>query len=84
MADKVAEGDLTVRSAIRSGDELQRLGDSFNEMLAAISDQHEKLRAANRALDLRLHELAEVNVTLFQANKVKTEWPISPTSSARR
>ncbi|HUU59286.1 MAG TPA: ATP-binding protein [Phycisphaerae bacterium] len=74
IADRVAEGDLTVRSTIRTGDELQRLGESFNEMLAAISDQHNKLRAANRALDLKLHELAEANVTLFQANQVKSEF----------
>jgi signal transduction histidine kinase len=74
VADKVTEGDLTVRSTIRTGDELQRLGESFNEMLTAIADQHEQLRAANRALDLKLSELAEANVALFQANKVKTEF----------
>jgi signal transduction histidine kinase len=74
MADKVAEGDLTVRSNIRSADELQRLGDSFNEMLSAIADEREKLRSANRALDLKLNELAEVNVTLHQANQVKSEF----------
>ena len=74
MADKVTEGDLTVRSTVKTGDELQRLGESFNEMLSAIADQHEKLRSANRALDLKLSELAEANVTLFQANKVKNEF----------
>ena len=74
IADKVAEGDLAVRSTIRTADELQRLGESFNEMLDAIGDQHDKLRSANRALDLKLNELAEVNVTLFQANKVKSEF----------
>ena len=74
ISDKVAEGDLTVRSTVRTGDELQRLGDSFNEMLAAIADQHTRLRAANRALDLRLNELAEANVTLFRANRVKSEF----------
>ena len=74
LADRVAEGDLTVRSTIRTEDELQRLGESFNEMLDAIGDQHGKLRAANRALDLKLRELAEANVTLFRANKVKTEF----------
>ena len=74
VSDKVTEGDLTIRSTIRTGDELQHLGESFNEMLGAISDQHGKLRAANRALDLRLHELAEANVALFQANKVKSEF----------
>jgi two-component system sensor histidine kinase BarA len=74
VADKVAEGDLSVRSTIRTGDELQRLGESFNEMLTAIADQHEQLRAANRALDLKLDELAQANVALFEANKVKTEF----------
>jgi len=74
LADKVAEGDLTVRSAIETGDELQRLGESFNEMLQAITDQTDRLRDANRALDLKLNELAEANVMLFQANKVKSEF----------
>ncbi len=74
VADKVAEGDLTVRSPIRTGDELEQLGESFNEMLQAITEQHDKLRAANRALDLKLDELAEVNVTLYQANQVKSEF----------
>jgi len=74
MADKVAEGNLEVRSGVRTGDELERLGESFNEMLSAIADQHEKLRSANRALDLKLRELAQANVTLFEANRVKTEF----------
>jgi len=74
VADSVAEGDLSVRSTIKTGDELQHLGESFNEMLAAIADQHSRLRQANRALDLKLSELSEANVTLFEANKVKTEF----------
>jgi signal transduction histidine kinase len=74
LADHVAEGSLEVRSTIRTGDELQRLGESFNEMLTAISQQHEKLRSANRALDLKLGEISEANVALFQANKVKSEF----------
>ncbi len=74
LADNVIEGDLAARSNIQTDDEFQRLGESFNEMLEAITDQHEKLRAANRALDLKLHEISEANVTLFQANKVKDDF----------
>ncbi|MHC4563911.1 MAG: ATP-binding protein [Planctomycetota bacterium] len=74
MADKVADGDLAVRSGLKTQDELQHLGDSFNSMLDAIGEQHDKLRSANRALDLKLNELAEVNVALFQANQVKSEF----------
>ncbi len=74
LADHVIEGDFAARSNLRTDDEFQRLGESFNEMLEAITDQHEKLRAANRALDLKLHEISEANVTLFQANKVKDDF----------
>jgi len=74
MTDKVADGDLSARSTIRTGDEFERLGDSFNEMLQAINDQHDKLRAANRALDLKINEVAEANVTLYRANQVKSEF----------
>jgi two-component system sensor histidine kinase BarA len=74
LADKVADGDQSVRSTLRTGDELQRLGESFNEMLSSTQDQHNKLRAANRALDLKLNELGEANVALYEANQVKTEF----------
>ena len=74
VTDRAAEGELDVRSHIASGDELERLSDSFNQMLAAIAEQHEKLTSANQALDIKLSELAEVNVTLHRANLVKNEF----------
>ncbi|GAH57331.1 unnamed protein product, partial [marine sediment metagenome] len=74
MVDKVALGDMSIRSDLRTDDELQHLGESFNDMLAAISKQHGKLQSANRALDLKLNELAEANVSLFEANRIKTEF----------
>lgn len=74
LTDKVAEGNLTARSKIRTADEFQRLGEGFNEMLEAINSQHDRLRAANRALDLKLSELAEANVTLYKADQVKSEF----------
>jgi len=74
LTDRVAEGDLSSRAALQTHDEFQRLGESINEMLDAIADQHAKLRAANRALDLKLHELAEANVTLFRANRIKDDF----------
>ncbi|RKY25781.1 MAG: hypothetical protein DRP83_05730 [Planctomycetota bacterium] len=74
LADKVTDGDQSVRSTVSTGDELQRLGESFNEMLQAIQTQHKELRSANRALDLKLNELGEVNVALYEANRVKTEF----------
>ncbi len=74
VADKVAEGDLTVRSDITTGDEYEQLGRSFDEMLLAITETQEQLRAANRALDLKLNELAEANVALYESNRLKSEF----------
>ncbi len=74
MVDKVALGDLSIRSDLKTDDELQHLGESFNDMLTSISEQHGKLQSANRALDLKLNELGEANVALFEANRIKTEF----------
>ncbi len=74
LADKVADGDLTRRADVATGDEFERLGRQFNEMLEAISTQQDQLRQANRALDLRLGDLAEANVALYEANRIKNEF----------
>jgi len=74
LADKVADGDLTSRGQLATGDEFERLSRQFNEMLDAISTQQAQLRQANRALDLRLGEMSESNVALYEANRIKTEF----------
>jgi len=74
VADRVAEGDLTIRSEVKTGDEFEQLGDSFNEMLQAVQQSQHQLRTANRALDLKLNELTESNVALFEANRLKGEF----------
>ena len=74
LAEKVAEGDLTQRVTLTTGDEFERLGRRFNEMLDGIQTQQDRLRKANRALDLRLGELSEANVALYEANRIKNEF----------
>ena len=74
VAEKVAEGDLASRCDVQTGDEFERLGRRFNEMLDAIALQQDKLRQANRALDLRLGEMAQANIGLYEANRVKNEF----------
>lgn len=74
LADKVSEGDLTGRCKVTGGDELAKLARRFNEMLDVITAQADQLRQANRALDLRLSELAEANVALYEADRIKNEF----------
>ncbi len=73
-AEKVAQGDLTIRSAIFTGDEFQQLSETFNAMLGTLQASQNQLEATNRSLDTRLDELAQRNVDLFQANRLKSEF----------
>jgi signal transduction histidine kinase len=73
-ADKVAKGNIEVRSHIRTGDEFEQLSDTFNSMLARLSDAREQLQAINRSLDVKLEEVSQANITLSEANRLKSEF----------
>lgn len=73
-AETVREGNLAVRSDIQTGDEFEELSDAFNQMLENVTSGQEQLRALNAQLDLKVNELSERNVALFEANKVKGEF----------
>ena len=73
-AERVSEGDTSIRSDINTGDEFEALSNMFNTMLDSLKDQQDQLRVANKTLDLRVGELAESNVALYEANKMKGEF----------
>jgi signal transduction histidine kinase len=73
-AQKVSEGDLNIRSDISTGDEFQQLSETFNTMLSNLKHSADQLRAVNRSLDLKLGQLAESNVALYEANRLKSEF----------
>ena len=74
MADNVAEGNLEIRSAIKTRDEYQRLSEAFNNMLDSLQKSQEKLHQANKQLDEKIVELSKRNIELYKANKVKSEF----------
>ena len=74
MADNVAEGNLEIRSSIKTRDEYQRLAEAFNNMLDSLQKSQEKLRQANKQLDEKITELSNRNIELYKANKVKGEF----------
>ncbi|MBC8468900.1 MAG: HAMP domain-containing protein [Planctomycetes bacterium] len=74
IANNVTEGNLDIRSAIKTGDEYEKLANAFNNMLDGLQAAQEKLRQANKQLDAKIAELSERNIELFKANKVKGEF----------
>jgi two-component system, NarL family, sensor histidine kinase BarA len=73
-AAKVSQGDLNIRSDINTGDEFQQLSNMFNTMIENLKSNQDQLRSINKSLDLKLGEMAESNVALYEANKVKGEF----------
>lgn len=73
-AETVQKGDLTVRSTVSTGDEFQELAEAFNSMLDRVIEGQAQLRAMNQSLDLKLTELSEANIGLYESNRLKGEF----------
>jgi two-component system sensor histidine kinase BarA len=73
-AEKVSQGDLNIRSHISTGDEFETLSKTFNVMLANLKESQDQLRAINKGLDLKLNQLAESNLALYESNRLKSEF----------
>jgi len=73
-AEKVSQGDLNIRSDISTGDEFQQLSETFNTMLGNLKSSADQLRSSNKALDLKLGQLSETNVALYESNRLKSEF----------
>ena len=72
--EKVSQGDLNIRSDVNTGDEFQQLSETFNGMLKNLQESADQLRAVNKSLDLKLGQLAETNVALYESNRLKSEF----------
>jgi two-component system sensor histidine kinase BarA len=73
-AEKVSKGDLNIRSDINTGDEFQQLSETFNTMLYNLSKSADQLRSINKSLDVKVGQLAESNVALYESNRLKSEF----------
>lgn len=83
VAQKVTDGDIEVRSTIQSGDEFQTLSETFNGMLTHLKSAQEQQQKINRSLDVKLGELSEVNVALYESSKLKSEFLANVTHELR-
>jgi len=74
LANNVADGNLDIRSSIKTRDEYEKLANAFNHMLDRLQAIQKKLQQANRQLDDKIAELSERNIELYKANKIKSEF----------
>jgi signal transduction histidine kinase len=74
VANAVREGDIEKRAVIRTGDEFEELGASFNRMLRQLLSQQSELQRSKGELDVRLDELAQANLKLYEMNRLKSDF----------
>jgi signal transduction histidine kinase len=74
ISDEISRGDLSQRADIHTGDEFESLATAFNRMLRHLVESQSELKVTNAALDAKLDELAQVNMQLFELNRLKSDF----------
>ncbi len=74
VSDEISRGNTSLRVNIDTGDEFNELGDAFNRMLRHMTEGQHKLQTLNSELDVRVDQLAQANLHLFEANRLKSDF----------
>jgi signal transduction histidine kinase len=74
VSDEVSRGNIESRADIHTGDEFEDLGSAFNKMLRHLVTIQEELRGVNSNLDLKVDELAQANMRLYELNRLKSDF----------
>jgi len=74
VSDEVSRGNIQARAEIQTGDEFEDLAKAFNKMLRHLTDIQEELRHANVNLDGKVDELAQLNMRLYEMNRMKSDF----------
>lgn len=74
VSDEISRGNTALRVNIDTGDEFNELGDAFNRMLRHMTEGQQKLQNLNSELDIRVDQLAQANLHLFEANRLKSDF----------
>ncbi len=74
VSDAIARGDTAQRAVIETEDEFRELADAFNRMLRHMTDAQDQLQTVNSELDSRIDQLAQANLQLYEANRLKSDF----------
>ncbi len=74
VSDDVSRGKTEVRAELNTGDEFEELATSYNRMLRHLTDAHVEMRELNADLDAKVDELAQLNVRLYEMNRLKSDF----------
>lgn len=74
VSEAITEGNTALRARIHTRDEFELLANAFNRMLSHLVAVQDQLRDLNAELDAKLDEVAQLNMQLYEMNRVKSDF----------
>ena len=74
VSEEISQGNTTLRAEINTRDEFEELAHSFNRMLRHMTEAQDELRDVNASLDAKVDELAQLNMRLYDMNRLKSDF----------
>lgn len=74
VSDAITHGDTDMRASIDTEDEFRELATAFNRMLRHLVETREQIQTVNDELDQRVDQLAQLNLQLYEANRLKSDF----------
>jgi signal transduction histidine kinase len=74
VSEEITSGKTDMQFRVDTDDEFSELSESFNRMLRHLTETQTQLQTVNEELDLRVDDLARLNLQLFEANRLKGEF----------
>jgi two-component system sensor histidine kinase BarA len=74
ISDEISRGNMEARAEIHTADEFEELGMAFNKMVRHLVTTQDELKNANSELDGKVDELAQLNMRLYEMNRLKSDF----------
>jgi signal transduction histidine kinase len=74
VSDAITHGDTNQRATLDTEDEFRELADAFNRMLRHMTETQDQIQDVNEELDGRVDQLAQLNLQLYEANRLKSDF----------
>ncbi|MEM9826490.1 MAG: ATP-binding protein [Planctomycetota bacterium] len=74
VSDQITRGQTDQRAVIETDDEFRELADAFNRMLRHMTETNDQIKNVNQELDARVDQLAQLNLQLYENNRLKSDF----------
>lgn len=74
VSEEISRGNTELRAEIQTNDEFEELANAFNRMLRHLTETQAQLQHANIDLDAKVDQLAQLNMRLYEMNRLKSDF----------